>query len=84
MDNSSDLQGSWPERANGMEAHLDKRAWVVKLSHGKESDVKYVRARTQSGAIDTARCHSRLPSSADAYVRLATPHDLGCTERSRD
>lgn len=78
MDYSSDLQGSGLERSDGMETYVGKVAWVVKLSFGRETDFKYVRAQTEGGAIRVAKHHSRLPSRADAYARVATWKDLGC------
>lgn len=64
----------------------DAYIWVVELVEQRgsrmkqERDTKYVRAKTEEGAIRCARFHSMLPDSASAYARLATPQDLGCVE----
>ena len=68
-------------------------AWVVDLTLRKRVDHKvkllrqrlYVRARTRSGAIKTAKANSFMPGvrGASAQVRLATPHDLGAVEVQR-
>jgi len=62
----------------------DSSIWVVELIEQRGSrmkrdrDTKYVRARSEEGAIRCARFHLTLPDSASAYARLATPQDLGC------
>jgi len=66
------------------------KKWVVELIlsvkqggiQKQERDVKYVRAKTEEGAIATARKHSTLTGRISARCRLAHPEDLGCTEAS--
>ena len=58
--------------------------WVVTLICGRGgmknlSDVKYVRASSESRAIQTAKDNCYLPSISQVFARIATPRDLGCT-----
>ncbi len=41
-------------------------------------DTKIVGAKTEQGAITTARYHSFMKGINDVSCRLATPTDLGC------
>lgn len=73
-----DAEAYWSKR--------EKKAWVVALvrtyrENGKRRearDIKYVTARTAEGAARTAKHFSHLKGRLTAYVRLATPWDLGC------
>lgn len=67
-------------------AKHEVKVWVVTLIKihcvsGKtisETDTKYVRARTEIGAIKTARLHTVLTGRISEHARLATPTDLEC------
>lgn len=65
-------------------ASREVKVWVVVLSQrdrGRKRgrvDRKFVRARTQQGAVATARENSFMDKIVNAYARLATPADLGC------
>ncbi len=63
--------------------------WVVSLFIDKKgqqparSDIKYVRAATQAGAVRCAKANSLLPLKCRAAARIATPQDLGCVPTVR-
>lgn len=66
------------------------KVWVVYLISNKregrkkieQRDTKIVRAKTEAGAIKTARYFSHLKGRMSARARLATPIDLGCVPMS--
>lgn len=72
--------------ANAYWAGKDKKVYVVRLErsyreNGKKreaTDIKYVRASTPERAAKTAKHFSTLRGRVRAYVRYATPTDLGC------
>lgn len=64
---------------------FEYKTWVVNLmafgrrSKLQASEKKYVRAKTEAGAIRTARHYSFMPAGAHASARLAHPvRDLEC------
>lgn len=59
------------------------KKWVVILGNGNTTDRKYVRARTETGAIGTGVFHSLLRGRVSARARLANPvTDLCAIRRS--
>lgn len=63
------------------------KKWVVTLTAERKidgrkktiRDVLYIRAKTEAGAIRTARLESGLTGRMGASARLASADDLGCT-----
>jgi len=60
------------------------KKWVVSLESGtsfnRKTDLKYVSAQEQSGAVQCALANTHLQGARATGVRLATPEDLGCTQ----
>ncbi len=69
-------------------ADKEVKVWAVYLHQRKvkkkgKMEVKYVRAKTSTGAIKTARAHTFMKKVASCSARLATPHELGCVPTKR-